>query len=185
MKTTVIFWLFIVMLISSGCASRASDAQLGEMCQNKLEVTGALRGTVYKTEAERITQEYAQKEKGLKDEMNRDLTGMDDVLSSRLKSIEAASSSDDEKAEKIAAANADIEKKKKDITDQFENLLSKLTPQRDYALKEAKAYVEKRMKNADETKQKCILQGKEAEVKESTAICRIQAKSTEAYDGCK
>ena len=174
-----------MMMILAGCASKATDEQLGVMCENKLKITGMLRGTNDEEESARITEEYAQKEKGLTEEMERDLKGMDDVLAGRLKEIEGGELSDEEKNEKTAAAKEDIAKKKKAITDQFEPLIEKLTPQKEYALKDAKEYVEKRKAKAADTKQTCITQAKAAGVTAPVAECRAKAATTEEYDACK
>ncbi len=170
---------------AGGCASKASDELLGQMCDNKLKLSGVLRGTVYEEEAARITDEFKQKEDNLRGEMERDLKGMDDVLAGRIKAVESDEGDASQKAERIRAAKEDIEKKKKGITDQFEPLIQKLTPQRDYALKNAEEYVAKRKKEADAEKEKCLLQAKSASVTEEKAACRIKASSVAAYDACK
>ena len=127
----MIKWATLVCIVvfhfMGGCASKASDELLGTMCDNKLKVSGVLRGTVYEEEAKRITDEYKTKEDNLKAEMERDLKGMDDVLAGRLKAIESGEGeeTDEQKEERIKAAKEDIEKKKKGITDQFEPLIKK------------------------------------------------------------
>ena len=180
---TLFFIGFVIA--TSGCASKASDDMLSTMCDNKLKITGGLRGTVYEEEATRITEEYDKKEKSLKGEMERDLGGMDDVLAGRMKDIEGSEDSAEAKAEKFKAAKEDIENKKKAIVDQFEPLIKKLTPQKEYALNDAKEYVEKRKSAAEDAKKTCIEQAKKAEVTEAIATCRSQATSAEAYDACK
>ena len=187
----MIKWATLVCIVvfhfMGGCASKASDELLGTMCDNKLKVSGVLRGTVYEEEAKRITDEYKTKEDNLKAEMERDLKGMDDVLAGRLKAIESGEGeeTDEQKEERIKAAKEDIEKKKKGITDQFEPLIKKLTPQRDYALNQAKEYVAKRQKEASESREKCVSEAKDAEVTEALANCRIKAGTVEVYDLCK
>ena len=182
MKNTILDHVLFALLLS-GCASKASDELTNKMCENKMKLSGVFRGTVYEEESKRITEEYKVKADKLKAEMERDLKGMDDVLAGRLKSIEE--SGDDQKEERIAAAKEDIEKKKKGIMDQFNPLIEKLTPQRDYALENAKEYVEKRKKEATEATQKCVSKAKEASVTEELANCRIQAASIDTYDACK
>jgi hypothetical protein len=183
MKKNSILWSVVFFLILFGCSSNASDELLEKMCDNKMKVTGVLRGTVLEEESARITEEYGKKESNLKEEMDRDLKGMDDVLAGRLKDIEAGGEGDKEK--KIAAAKEDIEKKKKAIIDQFEPLIKKLSPQKEYALRDAETYVEKRKATAEKEKEKCIKQAKEAGVTEAVATCRLQAKTPEVYDSCK
>jgi hypothetical protein len=184
----------VLILFESGCASKASDELVEKMCSHKLEVSGVLRGTVYEEEANRIKEEYKTKEDNLKAEMTRDLKGMDDVLAGRLKAIESGEDQDnaDEnenpetlKEQRVKAAKDDIEKKKKEITDQFEPLIAKLSPQRDFALNQAKSYTQKRQKEAAEAKETCIAQAQKAEVTEALATCRINANSVDAYDACK
>lgn len=178
-----VLYLLSFALLLSGCASKASDELINQMCENKMKLSGVFRGTVYEEESQRITEEYKVKEDKLKAEMERDLKGMDDVLAGRLKSIEE--SGDDQKEARIAAAKEDIEKKKKGITDQFNPLIEKLTPQKEYALENAKEYVEKRKKEAAATTEKCVSEAKSTSVEEETANCRIKAQSIDAYDACK
>ena len=173
----------IIITIVCGCTSKATDEQLGAMCDNKLKLSGVLRGTVYEEEAKRITEEYKTKEDNLKAEMERDLKGMDDVLAGRLKSIEEEG--DAQKEERIKMAQEDIDKKKKAIIDQFNPLIKKLTPQKEYAINNAKEYVEKRKKEAASAKDACVSSGKQAGVTEAMANCRIHAESIDAYDACK
>lgn len=170
-------------LMLSGCASKASDELINQMCENKMKLSGVLRGTVYEEEATRITEEFKVKEEKLKAEMERDIKGMDDVLAGRLKSIDE--SGGNEKEARIAAAKEDIDKKKKGITDQFNPLIEKLTPQKEYALENAKEYVEKRKKEAAAATEKCVSEAKSASIEEETANCRIKADSVDAYDACK
>ena len=171
--------ILAVMMVTTGlwaCKSAATDGQINQMCENKLKISGTLRGTSYEEESKRISDEYQKKEDALKEEMERDLKGMDDVLAGRLKELP-----DDDK---IAAAKEDIEKKKKGITDQFEPLIAKLHPQKAYALKDAKEYTDKRAAEAEKAKADCLEDAKKTKVTEETALCRIQADSPDKYNAC-
>jgi hypothetical protein len=182
MKVTRIFSALLFVFAFAGCKSAATDGQINRMCERKLEVSGTLRGTSYEDESKRISKEYQKKEADLRAEMNRDLKGMDDVLSVRLKDIEAEAGADKDK--KIAAAQKDIDKKKKAIVDQFEPLIAKLQPQKAYALKDAKEYTDKRATAAQKAKDKCLQEAKDSNISEKTALCRIQSDSPDKYNDC-
>ncbi len=177
MKTIVILITAATLSLGMwGCKSAATDGQINQMCDNKLKIDGTLRGTSYEDESKRISSEFQKKEDALKEEMNRDLKGMDDVLAGRLKGLS--------KEADIAAAEEDIEKKKKAITDQFEPLIEKLQPQKAFALKEAKSYTDKRAADAQAAKASCLEDAKKSAVTEETAQCRIQADSPDTYNTC-
>lgn len=182
MKITRILSALLPVFAFWGCKSAATDGQINRMCERKLEISGVLRGTSYEDESKRISREYQKKEDDLKAEMNRDLKGMDDVLSVRLKDIEAEGGAD--KDAKIAAAKENIDKKKKAIVDQFEPLIAKLHPQKAYALKDAKEYTDKRSTAAHEAKGKCLQEAKKGNISEKTALCRIQSDSPDKYNAC-
>jgi hypothetical protein len=210
--------LTLVAAAALGCQAKATDEQIEKMCKHLLEISGDMRGTLEKEEVARIETEYAEKEKSLKAEMERDLKGMDDVLAQKLSTIEkeaaeAAAPGEEEekkkakkakeeedegegegenedeepltKEEKIKAANEDIAKKKKEITDQFERLISKLGPQKKYAIRDIKKYVKKRQKNADKALKKCQGDPKNKELTEEKVNCRLQTDTRDKYFACK
>jgi hypothetical protein len=214
--------LGLIALIAApgfGCKAKATDEQLDEMCRHLLEISGDMRGTAEKEEVSRIEEEYQKKEKDLKEEMARDLKGMDDVLAQKLADLEAgkdvtiptedkgeegdaaeestgkkkkknAPTVEDEEAplskeDTIKAINADIEKKKKEITDQFERLIEVLGPQKKYAIRDAVKYVEKRKKQADDTLKKCLEDVKKREITEEKYQCRMKTDSRDAYFACQ
>lgn len=177
--------LKILVIISitveiAACKSVATDQQIDQMCEKKLEITGVLRGTSYEDESKRISDEYQTKESKLKNEMDRDLRGLDDVLALKIKDM----GGDAAPAAKVNAAKEDIAKKKQAIVEQFEPLIEKLQPQKSYALKSAKEYTDKRAAEAQKAKADCLEDSKKNRIKEETALCRIQADSPDKYNSC-
>ena len=197
-----------------GCEAKATDEQIGQMCQNKLALQGKLRGTVEADEVARVEEEYRVKKDALQKEMDRDLKGMDDAHKQKMKDIEdgtVAPLGEKEIADIIAKiveadpsqkkleeltpeqikevqiekAEAITAKRKKEITDQFERLISKLGPQGKYAVRDVKKYVKKRQKEAEESKKGCLEAAKKKGVTEKVATCRAQATTKEAYSACK
>jgi hypothetical protein len=220
-KGTLLGLVALIAAPGFGCKAKATDEQLEEMCKHLLEISGDMRGTSEKEEVSRVEEEYQKKETDLKEEMARDLKGMDDVHAQKLADIEAgkdvveapAEDQDEEgeaagekekagktkkkkdapkaeeeaplsKEDKIKAANEDIEKKKKEITDQFERLIKVLGPQKTYALRDARKYVAKRKKQADETLKKCIEDVKKRDITEEKYQCRMTTDSRDAYFAC-
>lgn len=210
-KTQLVAMAAVWAAVISGCETKATEDQLQSMCRHLLEISGDYRGTQEAEEVSRIEAEYAQKEKALKEEMDRDLKGMDDVLTQKLADIEAGKAitlppaetdesenaadekkGKDSKAEEpltkeqmVEAAKKDIEKKKKDITDQFERLIKVLGPQQKYAIRDAKKYVVKRQKRAAETEKRCIEDVKKRDISEKKFNCRMKSDTRDAYFACE
>ena len=206
--------MVILIAAAFGCEAKATGGQINTMCMKKLELQGKLRGTVEADEVARVEEEYRVKEESLKKEMARDLKGMEDVRQQKLKDIEngqAPPLTEEEtaaiiekmieadpskkkieeltpeqiKEEQTKKGEAVVAKRKKEITDQFERLLSKLGPQKKYAIRDVKKYVKKRKKEADESKKGCLEAAEKKGVTEKVATCRAQAKSKEDYSACK
>ncbi len=186
-----------------GCSAKATDDQINKMCQNWLEITGVLRGTSDEAEVAKLDEEFSFKEKQLKEEMDRDLQGLDDVLAQRLAELEKQQIEPpkDEEQEKTPeepvktpeelkedrknAVKADIEKKKKAIRDQFEPMIEKLGPQKEIRINKAKEYTSERRAEADEALEKCLAKTKKEAVTEEVATCRAAADRKEHYNACR
>ncbi len=175
----------LVVTQGMGCASKATDDQLETMCDHLLEISGDKRGTKEEDEVTRIEEEYAVKEKNLKDEMARDLKGMDDVLTQKRSDVEAGEGSAEEKEATLKAAEENIAKQKKDITDQFERLIKVLGPQKKYAIRDAKKYVKKRQTKAQEAQKRCVEDVKKREITVEKYECRMKAETRDEYFACK
>lgn len=180
-----------------GCEAKATDEQLQAMCKNMLELKGTMRGTDEAKEAARVAEEYRIKEENNKKEMARDLQGMEDVRAQKMKDIEAGQApplSEEEakdltpeqiKEAQIKKAEEIIKKREKEITEEAERLLAKLGPQKEYAIRDAKKYAAKRLKEAKEAETGCIEAAKQKGVTEKVATCRAQAQSVDDYKTCQ
>ncbi len=199
MKTQhkIIATFVLVGLFAAGCAPKASDEKVGEMCKNYLKVTGISKTTVIKEEEDRITAEYDAKGKRMQGDLARDLKGQDDVYEGRIKSLETdeITLTEDEEKEGVTVEQKkeafktkyteEYERNKKNLNEEFEKFFAKLAPQRDREIRLAKEFVSKRKITANEEMEKCLTKTKAEGVSESTADCRIQAKITPEYEACE
>lgn len=195
--TVTAMFLALSACAFAGCSSPASSEQLEKMCDKSLDLNGTLRGTSEEEEVGRVEEEYARKEKDLKDEMARDLKGLDDVLAAALEDLkaeeielteeeaEAGKTPEEVREERIAAKKADIDKKKQPIIEQFERLIEVLGPQKKVQVKKAKEYAAKRRKEADEARAECVSDSEAKGVSGDLAVCRIGAGTQDEYDACK
>ena len=198
-----------------GCQAKATDKEINAMCKNKLELQGIMRGTSEQEEVVRVKEEYRIKKENLEKEMARDLKGRDDVYAQRLKDIEAgnvvelqpkeedteetkeakgAKKKEEEEEEKTPEqikeelkqkAKEQMDKGKKEITDQFTRLIDKLGPQGKFAMEKARKYAKKRKKEADAALKNCIDAAKKKAVTQEVALCRTKAKTKADYAACK
>lgn len=195
MRHTVIAVVGGLLAAAAGCSTPATDAQLEGMCRKRVELEGGLRGTSEEEEVARIEEEYAVKERKLKEEMARDLKGLDDVLEQALRDIEASEpvpaegdegkSPEQLREEARAAQRASVEEKKKPIVEQFERLLELLGPQKGFQIENQKKYVAKNRKKAEQAIAGCVAEAKAEGVAAPVAECRAAAKTMADYSACR
>jgi hypothetical protein len=178
------------------CSSPASDEQIKGMCQNLAQLSGELRGTSEEEATAKINAEYDFKENKFKEELARDLKGMDDVLTQKLADLGKAEvqMADDAETEKTPekmkeemkkSIIADIDKKKEALEEEFGPLFKVLGPQRKHAIKESKKYTAKRKQAADKFLAKCNAEAVKEAVSAATAKCRTKADGKDHYHACQ
>ena len=153
---------------------------------------------------------HRRKEKKLKEDMNRDIQGWDDVVAQKLAELDKAplepadTDAKDEKKGKSKkekkkteedllkeredqkkAIVDDAEKKKQAIRDQFAPDFEKHEPRKQRAIREAKEMAQKRKEKADKAVQECLSENKTAGLSAEVAACRINAKSQKDWAECQ
>ncbi|MCP4680187.1 MAG: hypothetical protein GY854_32770 [Deltaproteobacteria bacterium] len=189
-------------VLTLGCASKATDEQIGEMCKKKLELTGESRGTSEEEALAKIEEEFKFKAQKMKDDVARDLKGWDDVHKQQLADLEKqefvplteeeakereepVKTSEEMKEEKKQKLLASYEKNKKMLKEEFEKFFNKLGPQKEIAVRKAKEYTAERQEKAAKALEKCLAKTKEEEITEEVAKCRAQADAKDKYRACK
>ncbi len=215
MKNGLITCLLIsVFVFAAGCGSKASDEEINKMCRNYLKITGVLKGSDEKKEVARVIKERTAEKNALKEEMERDLKGQDDVLTLALKTLdeeealkkaEAANQTNEEAAEdkkkgeesdEEAPPEKTLEEKKKDqaaviekrkqvVIDQFENLISKIDPRMEKEVERTKGYAAKRKAKLDQAMEDCLAKSRTESICKEMASCRIKANVESNYNACE
>lgn len=189
--------LVMTIPLCLGCAAKATDEKIDEMCTNYLKVTGISKSTDEAAEVARITKEYEAKGKKLRDEIDRDIKGQQDVYNQRIADLEKTDVelTEEEIKQKVTTAQkkdsliakytAEFEKNKKGFEDDFDKFFAKIAPRRDREIADSKAYVKARKEKADKAMAKCVKDAKNSGVSDVTATCRVEAKVTDQYNGCQ
>lgn len=89
-KKTIIAFSVLMAAPLIGCGSKATDEQIDKMCRNSAEIEGHMQGASVEEAVKNVEEEWAFKEKKLKEDLARDLQGWDDVLEQKLADLEKA-----------------------------------------------------------------------------------------------
>ena len=168
---TAVFCFVGTVVVS--CIPAATDAEIGQMCENLVGLRADGPLPVEKDLLARVEEDFKAREKKLVDWRAKDLKGWDDELAAKLEKAE----SDEEKAK----LNEDYAKKKEITSKQFDPDFQALGPSKEAAVKEAKKKVADEKAGRDEEVKKCVGEAKNEGISQQVAQCRIKADSTDAY----
>ncbi len=168
---TAVFCFVGTVVVS--CIPAATDAEIGQMCENLVGLRADGPLPVEKDLLASIDEDFKAQEKKLVDWRAKDLKGWDDELAAKLKEAE----SDEEKAK----LNEDYAKKKEITSKQFDPDLQALGPNKEAAVKAAREKIADKKAERDEEVKKCVEEAATEGPSQQVAQCRIKADSTDAY----
>jgi len=197
MKKNIIMSSILVCSFSIGCAEKATQEQIDKMCENLADLSGVLKASSEVEEGARIEAEFNAKMKANRDELERDLKGLDDVLAVKLAEIEKVPAKTPEeleeikknlkedeempptKEEQIAALKADFEKKKEEVrgplNHEYETLKPRMEREKKDVMKVAREKHEKQVKIIADC------QAKSKGITLETAKCRTNANTVDWF----
>lgn len=187
----------VAMTLAFGCAPKASDEQVNEMCHYYLKITGMSRMTDEAVEIAEVEKKYEEEGKKLQAEVTRDLKGQDDVYAQRLADLEQTDPeiTEEEAKEGITKEmkieelkkkyTEEYEKNKKNLNEEFDKFFNKLPPRKAREIEKIKEFVKERKTKANKAFEECVTGAKKAGTTEEIFNCRMQAKTEGQYKTCK
>ncbi|MBN2525025.1 MAG: hypothetical protein JXR76_01440 [Deltaproteobacteria bacterium] len=186
------YCIFMLVLMCAGlfvaCEPAATEAELKQMCENLTKVRGEAKVPTVADLTEKLTEEYAGKEKKLLDWKARDMKGWDEELLARQKRLTDNPDETDDAGEPMTPEKlTEIYAKKKEIgAKQFDDDLLKLTVEKKEKLAGLGDIVAAAQKEFDTKTAECLTAAKSEKVSQSLAQCRINAPDKDAYwNKCK
>jgi hypothetical protein len=173
-RLTLLGLLLGSLVILSGCAPAATDAELKQMCENLTALRGEVDTTTLEERTAKVAEEFGKREKLHNDQQEAALKGADGALKGALE----AAGEDEEAKKKAEAEHAEM---RKTLEKEGADALTALKTEKEAALAAAKEKTEAAQAELAETVGKCIEEAKAEGVTQPVAQCRIKAESTDAY----
>lgn len=171
-------FVLIAVLLFSGvhsvaCIEKASEEQVKQMCENLVKMRGEVDTSSAEERVAKVTEKFVREEKRLTDWMERDLQGWDDELNGKL-----AEAKDDGEKQKLTEEYAN---KKEATKAQHTPGIEELKPQKEAALKEAKAKAEEAKVEWSKAVDECLKGAAKEGTSREVAECRIGATTVDKY----
>ncbi len=162
-----------VCAFSVSCMPAATDAEIGQMCDNLVRLRDEIDMSTIKERVAKVEESYAREEKRLKDWLKRDIQAWDKELDVSLQELKT----DEEKAK----LKAEYTKKKEVTKKQHQPGIEAIGPKKAAAIKEAKKKFEESQVEFKKAKEKCVADASKEGVTQKAAQCRIKATSKDQY----
>ncbi len=160
-------------LVGPGCVTEATEQEIQSMCENLVKIRGEVD---LSSDAELIADveaSFKKEAKRLKDWKARDLKGWDDELAAKLKDIE-----DEEEKSKL---KEEYEKKKQITASKHDPGIDGLGAKKLKAIEAAKKKALENQALFKKKTEECVAKAKKEGVSQKVAVCRIKAKTSDAY----